>query len=272
MDGGVGHQHALLLGSIAAPHAVLLQGQRQGVPGQNGAVEGADSLDVQRRRLFQQALDLDAVLAHDVDIVPARLVHPGGIGGGVPEPAETVGGEQGLGGALIGHHHFRPVDHGGHEEAELVRPQLQNVPLLHGEGAPLEAPAGEGRQHGEGLDVAHQGHAGELVRQGGDAAGVVGLHVVDHQVVRGAARQGLVQVRQPFIGPAGVHRVHHGHFLVQNHIGVITDAVGHHVLALKQVDIAVKTAHRHNGRVKLDAHGKFLPFLCSPGFNPIILL
>ena len=44
---------------------------------------------------------------------------------------------------------------------------------------------------GEGLAL--------LVRQDADAARVVGLHVVDHQVIRGAALQDLLQVGQPLL-------------------------------------------------------------------------
>ncbi len=261
VDGGVGHQHALLLRDIAAPEIVLLQGQGQPLPGQHRAVEGAHPLDVQRRRLFQQGLHLHAVLAHNVQVVPPPLVHPGGVRVGVPEAAEAVGGEQGAAGLLKGQHHLRPVHHGGHGERQGVLPQGQLLPLLHHQGPIPVVQPGESRQHGEGLGVAHQLHVWVLVRQDADAARVIRLHVVDDQVIWGAALQDLLQVGQPLLQLPGVHRVQHRRLLVQDHPGVVADAVGHGVLAFKQIQIPIEAARRADCRVKCGIHYRSLPSL-----------
>ena len=87
-------------------------------------MEGADVLDLVQNAagLFQQQLDVGAVLAHDVGEIAAGLVEP------VPvkvhlvgkelavqgdEGAEGVGGEEHPVGGVEGDHGLGPVDHGG---------------------------------------------------------------------------------------------------------------------------------------------------------------
>ena len=71
---------------------------------------------------------------------------------------------------------------------------------------------------------------------------MVGLHVVDDQIVRLAAIQRRFQIGQEFFGLALVHRVHHGDLLIQDDIGIVGNTVGHGILPLKQVQILVVRA------------------------------
>ena len=84
VDGGEGDEHALHLGLIGGPLGILVQNIAQ-ILAPHGAVEGANHLDVQAGGLLQQGLDLGAVLAHDVGVVPAGLVQP------VPVKVHLVG-------------------------------------------------------------------------------------------------------------------------------------------------------------------------------------
>ena len=77
--------------------------------------------------------------------------------------------------------------------------QLQLVPLFHREGAAGKILPGESGQHGKRLRVAHNRHFGILFRQRRNASRVVGLHVVDNQIIRFSARQRLFQVGPPRI-------------------------------------------------------------------------
>ena len=76
---------------------------------------------------------------------------------------------------------------------------------------------------------------------------MVGLHVLDHQVIRLTARQGFVDVFEPLGSLLLVDGVHDGHLLVQNHIGVVAHAVGHDVLSLKEVYLVVVGADVDDG-------------------------
>ncbi len=76
---------------------------------------------------MQHSLHLRAVLAHNVGVVTAGIVQPfagkvyliseqGTLQG--TKGAKSIGAEQGTGGGVIGHQHFRPVYHGrGHKDA-----------------------------------------------------------------------------------------------------------------------------------------------------------
>ena len=246
MDGGIGHQHALVLRLVAAPQVILADVVAQILP-QHGAVERADGPDIQAGGLLQQGLNLGAVLAHDVEVVAAGLAQPGLVGAEGPELAEAVGGEEDLLVRLIADHHLGPVDHGGHDEGEGVAAQGEDVPLLHSEGAGGPLAGKEPGQHGEGLGVAHQGHLRVLLRQQADAAGVVGLQMLDDQVVGRPAPQLRLQLLQPLLRRPAVHGVHDGHLLVEDDVGVVGDAVGNRVLALKQVNSGIVRADIADG-------------------------
>ena len=68
---------------------------------------------------------------------------------------------------------------------------------------------------------------------------MVGLHVLHNQIIGLALTQRLVQIVQPLKLKVAVNRIHHGDFLVTDHIGVVCHAVGNHILTLKQVDFVV---------------------------------
>ena len=76
------------------------------------------------------------------------------------------------------------MDHGGHDEGQGVGTQAQGVPLLDGEGAGGVVAGEELGEHLEGLGVAHQDHVRVLLRREADVPGVVGLQVLDDEVVR----------------------------------------------------------------------------------------
>jgi len=213
-------------------------------------VEGADHLDVQTGGLLQQGLDLGAVLAHDVGVVPAGLVQP------VPvkvhlvgeqhsvqgtEGAEGVGGEQDLIGGVIAHHHLGPVDHGGVHKGEGVPAGGDGVPLVHQLG-PLGVGGVELADHVQGLAVADNGGlrvADHQIPQGG---GVIGLHVVDEHIVQFPPVQGVFQILKELGLHRPVHRVKENRLLVQQQVGVEGHAPGDGVGALKQGVLAVVAA------------------------------
>ena len=245
----IGDRHALLFRGVGGPETVLFDDIGQIFP-PDQAVEGADILDVQALQLLQSGGDLGAVLAHDVDVIAPGLVQPIPVKVhlvGEQRPvqrskgAERVRGEEDLVRTVVGHHHLRPVDHGGHAEGQRMPPQGQGLPLFDHQGVDggLSEKLGEHRQ---GLLVAHHRHIRTAGQQVPERGGVVRLHVVNDYVVQSAAVQDVVQVFKKLVGDAAVHRVKQHGLFIQQHVGVIGHASGDRVGAFKQGQAAVVAA------------------------------
>ena len=69
-------------------------------------------------------------------------------------------------------------------------------------------------EHREGFGVADKLHFRIPLREAQDAAGVVRLHVRDHEVVRPAPIQFVCELDEPFVRRAGIHAVHDGDLFV----------------------------------------------------------
>ena len=68
---------------------------------------------------------------------------------------------------------------------------------------------------------------------------MVRFQVVNHQVIRFAPSKSGFQIGKPFIHLVGIDRVGHGNLLFHNHIRIVRHALGHHVLAFEQIQVAV---------------------------------
>ena len=72
---------------------------------------------------------------------------------------------------------------------------------------------------------------------------MIGLHVVHNEVVRLTAIQRLANVGKPLVAEVLVNGIHHGDLLVEDHIRIVGNAVGHGVQALEQVNLMVVDAN-----------------------------
>ena len=204
----------------------------------DGAVKGAEHLDVVQshdgRRLVQKGHHLGAVLAHDVGVVAPGVVNPLPVevhlvGEQLPvqgaEGAESVGGEEDAVGGVEGDHGLRPVDHGGVDKGDGVLAEAAAVPLFYLVdlvGVQGEAELVEERHRLGGGDDFHLGPAEEDFLNGG---GVIRLYVVDDQVVQGTARQDGLDVGDELAAHRPVGGVEEDGLLVQEHVGVVADAM-----------------------------------------------
>ena len=155
------------------------------------------------------------------------------------EGAEGVRGEERLCGGVVGHHDFRPVDHGGGHEAEGVAAGLQHLAFLDdlaGQGLQLRE---ELVHEGEGLHAADQGGAGIQLRDGGQRGAVVGLHVQDDDIVERAPGEGGGEILQELVGDGDVRGVEEHGLLIRHEIAVVGDPVGQREEILKAGNAAV---------------------------------
>ena len=126
------------------------------------------------------------------------------------------------------------MDHGGVDKGHGVLAEALGVPLGHLlDGAGVQAEAElieEGHRLGGGDDL-HVGPAQENLL---DGSGVVGLHVVDDQIVQGTAVEDSLHVGDKLPAHRPVGGVEEDGLLVQQDIGVVGHAVVQGVDVLKQ--------------------------------------
>ena len=127
------------------------------------------------------------------------------------------------------------MHHGREDEGEGVAAGGQRVAVLDHEAVFIGA-AEELLHHRKGLYVAHHGDVRIGLDKIVDVGGVIRLHVLHDEVVRLAAVQRRLHIVQPFVGEMLVHGVEHADLFVQHDVGIVAHAVGHDVLALKQID------------------------------------
>ena len=234
VDRGVGDDDAVALRRVGRPQVVQADVLAE-VFREDGAVQRADDGDVQPGGLFEKRLHLRAVLADDADVVAAGLAGPFLLHIQRAELAKAVGGEEDFIGAVVSDHDLRPVYHGREDEGKGVAAGGQRVAVLDHEAVFIGA-AEELLHHRKRLGVAHHGDVRVGLDEIVDVGGVIRLHVLHDEVVRLAAVQRRLDIVQPLVGEVLVHGVEHADLFVQHDVGIVAHAVGHDVLALKQID------------------------------------
>ena len=63
--------------------------------------------------------------------------------------------------------------------------------------------------------------------------------MLNYKIVGGAAVESGGEVVQPLVGETSVNRVHNGDLLVEDDVGVVRHSVGHVILTLEKVNLAV---------------------------------
>ena len=222
-------------------------------------MQGQQHLNVQSPGLFQHRLDLCAVLAHNIGVIPPGLVQI------VPVEVHLVGEQRAVQGAegaegvrrqqqlvrlVIGHQHLRPVDHRRGHKVQGVPPGAEGVPLLHHADAPLVPGAEELGQHILGGGGAHHGGLRVPHQQVPDIGGVVRLHVLHHQVIQGPAIEPVGHVFQKYPAHGGIGGVKQHRFPVGQQIAVEGYAPGHVIDPLEHSQTA--SVGPHPGIIVID--------------------
>ena len=132
------------------------------------------------------------------------------------------------------------MDHGGEDELELVGAEGEGVAVLHLVKAGGQAV--EAGHHVEGLLIADNLDIGIELAQQGQRAAVVGLHVVDDDVVDGTVADDLADVLEEGHEEVDLDSVDEADFLVVDEVGVIAHAVGEGPKALEERLVAVVDA------------------------------
>ena len=98
--------------------------------------------------------------------------------------------------------------------------------------------------HAEGTHAGHNLCLGVALHKGGDASRVIGLHVMDNQVVGRTSIERGLEVAEPLVDKTTVDRIGDSDLLAQDNVAVVCHTVlGHIVLALEQVNVVIVDAN-----------------------------
>ena len=118
--------------------------------------------------------------------------------------------------------------------------QFECIALLHSDDTPLEVETlEEVGQHLHSLSATHQLQARILLQHPCDECRMVGFHVMGYQIVWLATIERSRQVSLPLLSFATIGSIHHSYLVIVNQIGIITHALRHNILALKEIDVEI---------------------------------
>ena len=204
-------------------------------------MQRADDLDIETCCCLEDLGGLQAVFADDAKIVSARFARPSfGVFHVVgAELTEAVRSEHDLVLAVIGHHDFRPVNHGREYESKGMAAQNKLLAvlydlLLHGRILAVEL-----LHKCEGLGVSYDDCVGVDLEEAGDIGGMIGLHVLDDQIIGLSAVKNCRQVVKPFLAKALVNSIHDRDLLIHDDIGIVCHSKRHNILSLKQINFMI---------------------------------
>ena len=209
-------------------------------------MERADDLDVQVCGLLEDGLHELAELADDAKVVAARLASPpfrilDVVGAKL---AKAVGAKEHLVGGLVGEEHLGPVHVGSTDKRQAVAAQVEHVAIFDDHLALGEVGAKVVDHHAESAHARHDLRLGIALHKGGNTGGVIGLHVMDNQIVGRTAIEHGLEVAEPLVDKASVDRIGDSDFIAQDNVAVVCHTVlGHVVLALEQVNVVIVDAN-----------------------------
>ena len=118
--------------------------------------------------------------------------------------------------------------------------QVEHIALFDDHLALGEVGAKVVDHHAEGTHAGHDLRLGIALHKGSDTGGVIGLHVMDDQVVGRTAIEHGLEVAEPLVDKASVDRIGDSDFIAQDNVAVVCHTVlGHVVLALEQVNVVI---------------------------------
>ena len=93
---------------------------------------------------------------------------------------------------------------GGADKGQAVAAQIEHIALFDDHFALGEVGAKVVDHHAEGAHAGHNLCLGIALHKGGDTGGVIGLHVMDDQVVRRTAIEHGLEVAEPLVNKTAV--------------------------------------------------------------------
>ena len=174
--------------------------------------------DIESGSLLEQRLHGSAVFSDDAEIVSSCFARPVLVRVERAELAERIRREEDLVLCVVSHHDLRPVNHRRKDKIQLMLAERERVAVFDGKRIFDEIPAVEVLYHRESLIVADYHGVGISCGKLRDARRVVGLHVLNYEIIGLPAGESRFKIFEPFGGEVPVHRVHDGNLFVENDI------------------------------------------------------
>ena len=224
-------------------------------------MERAYNLDVKRRRALKQILYLRTVFAHNAYIIAPRFACPILFNVERAELAEAVGREQHLVLAVVCHHDLGPVYHGGENKRKLMGAERKRFAVFYDDLPALDVKILKKiLYHRKRFLIRNYARFGVCRSEVCNVCRMVGLHVLDYEIIGSASVKRILEIVKPFVGKMSVYGVKNRDLLVDYNVRIIRHSVRNDVLPLKQIDVVIVHAYINN--VLCDVH--FLP--------PLVLL
>ena len=147
-----------------------------------------------------------------------------------------------MGGGVERYHGLGPVDHRREHKLQLVLAERQRVAVLHLMLA-AASNAIEASHHAKRLLVADNGDVGIILAHESQRTAVVGLHVVNNDIVDGTIADHIADVLYKLCEEIDLYGVYKTHLLVHDKIGVVRHSFGQWPQSLKEVLVAVVHTH-----------------------------
>ena len=215
-------------------------------------MQRADHLNIERCRLLEQRLHLYAVLADNVGVVTAGIVHPDRVERNLviknvacqcTERAERISREQDLVLLVVGDHDLRPVHHRRHDKMQGMLARGQLVAFLDDQRTRGNVRSVELGKHADRLGTAYHLRLRIAAQHVVDHRTVIRLHMLNNHVVQRTAVQRVNDVFDILTADGLVRRVKQHGFLIQQHIAVIGYPLGDREQIFKAAQAAVAAAN-----------------------------
>ena len=245
------YKHALFFGSIGTPEIVFFDYPAD-IFSPYGTVQRTYEFNIQRARFFQKRLYLYAILSHDIRIVSSCLVYPSYfkirfvriyIAAECPESTESVRRIKHLIGRIVGYHSLGPMHHRSHSKSKSMSARTKSIALFYDDFSGLYVKVEKLRNHNESLEVADNFDIGILFYDCADASAVVGLHMIDHEIVEFSSRKHVFDILEKLKTCDAVDGIHKYRLVIEYEIGIVAYAVFNGIDVFKQSYLSVIDAY-----------------------------
>ena len=146
-------------------------------------------------------------------------------------------------------HHRRP------EESEFVMAEVQDIAFLDCQCPACQVNAFEKlRYHLDCPGARHDGDGREFFHHAGNQCRMVGLQMVNHQVVRNSFPKCFRKILLPFVRLPFVYGVEDCDLVVNDNVRVVGYSVRYNVLTFKQIQVLVVCTYIEGVRTEFSNH------------------